>query len=176
MCSVNRIYQEKCFSLKNNKENEAGRLVSDLFLIFKNALYEVKTSVQATLSFNIFRLSSTCHTIKTNRIKLWDYWFRYMFKFDILEKGLGIVSPPYFVYVFSRIMFLMLYSISWPNFIAWLLLLLEILGNVCRVIVCYSGWNVINFKINLFFLIKPLFYMTKNSRHKFKYLENENRF
>ena len=31
--------------------------------------------------------------------------------------------------------FLMLHSINWPNFIVWLSLLLEILGNVCITIV-----------------------------------------
>ena len=36
-----------------------------------------------------------------------------MLNFDFLEKGLGIVSLPYFVYDFSRKMFLMLYSITW---------------------------------------------------------------
>ena len=33
-----------------------------------------------------------------------------MLNFDFLEKGLGIVSPPHFVYDFSRKMFLKLYS------------------------------------------------------------------
>ena len=28
-----------------------------------------------------------------------------MLNFDIIEKGLGVVSPPYFVYDFSRIFF-----------------------------------------------------------------------
>ena len=37
--------------------------------------------------------------------------------FYFLEKGLGIVSPPYFVSDFSGKMFLMLDSISLPNFI-----------------------------------------------------------
>ena len=32
-----------------------------------------------------------------------------MLNFEFLEKGLGIVSPPHFVYEFSRIMFLKLY-------------------------------------------------------------------
>ena len=35
-----------------------------------------------------------------------------MLNFDILEKGLGIVSPPHFVYDFPRKVFLMLYSIK----------------------------------------------------------------
>ena len=32
------------FSLKNNAENDAGRLVSGLFLFLKKVLYEVKVS------------------------------------------------------------------------------------------------------------------------------------
>ena len=39
-----------------------------------------------------------------------------MLNLDFLEKG--IVSPPYFVYEFSKKMLLMLYSINRPNFIA----------------------------------------------------------
>ena len=35
-----------------------------------------------------------------------------MHNFDFLEKGLGIVSPPDFVYDFSRKLFLMLCSIK----------------------------------------------------------------
>ena len=62
-----------------------------------------------------------------------------MLNFDFLEKGLGIVSVPYFVYDFARKIFLMFYSIDWPNFIAWLPLLPlhpEILVNMCIAIVC----------------------------------------
>ena len=39
--------------LKNHAKNEAGRLVPDLFLTFKKAVYEVKANGQH-LSFNIF--------------------------------------------------------------------------------------------------------------------------
>ena len=35
-----------------------------------------------------------------------------MLNFDILDKGLGIVSAAHFVYDFSTKMFLMLYSIN----------------------------------------------------------------
>ena len=68
--------------------------------------------------------------------KTLHYWCRDMLNFDFLDKGLGIVSPAHFVYDFSSKMFFMLYSIKWTNFIAWLSLLLEILGNMCIVIVC----------------------------------------
>ena len=59
-----------------------------------------------------------------------------MLNFVFLDKGLGIVSPAHFVYDFSTKMFLMLYSINWPNFIAWLPLLFDILANMCIAIVC----------------------------------------
>ena len=58
-----------------------------------------------------------------------------MLNFDFLNKGLRIVSSAHFVYDFSTEMLLMLYPINWPNFIAWLPLLLVILGNMCIVVV-----------------------------------------
>ena len=50
-----------------------------------------------------------------------------MLNFDFLDKDLEIFSLPHFVYDFSTEM---LYSINWPNFIVWLRLLLEKLGNM----------------------------------------------
>ena len=40
----------------------------------------------------------------------------------------------------------------------------------------YSGCDVIKFEINLTFLIKPFWYITKRSRQKLKYFENEKSF
>ena len=99
-----------------------------------------------------------------------------MVNFDFLERGLAIVSLPHFVYDFWRKMFLMLHSINQPSFIAWLSLLLEILVNICITIVCEPDCDVIDFEINQIFLIKPFSYMTKKSRQKFKYPENEKSF
>ena len=42
------------FFFKNHPENKASRLVPDLFLIFRKALYDVKAS-GLKHSFNIFR-------------------------------------------------------------------------------------------------------------------------
>ena len=44
----------KMFFFKTYAENEAGRLVPDLFLFFEYNLYEVKAS-GLQFSFNIFR-------------------------------------------------------------------------------------------------------------------------
>ena len=67
----------------------------------------------------------------------------------------------------------MLYSVNWPNFIVWFPLLLEILGNIYIAIVCWPGCNGMNFEINLIFLIKAFLHVTKKSKQKLKYLENE---
>ena len=102
-----------------------------------------------------------------------DYWSQNKHNFDFLERGLGIVFLPHFMNNFSWKMFQILYSINWKSFIVWFPLLLEILGSMCIAIICYPGWDVINFEINLIFLIKQFFYMTKKSRQKVKYLEKE---
>ena len=77
-----------------------------------------------------------------------------MLNFDFLEKGLGIVSAPHFVCSFSRKVCILLYFINWLNFIVWLPLLLEIFGEICISIVCFSSCDVMNFEINLIFLLK----------------------
>ena len=56
---------------------------------------------------------------------------------------------------------IVLYSINWSKFIA------------CIPIVCFSGCDVMNFQIDLIFLIKPFFYMTKKSRQKLKALRTK---
>ena len=87
--------------------------------------------------------------------------------FNFLEKGL---------HDFSRKEFLMLFAIKWPNLTVWLLLLLEISGNMFIVIVCFPGCHVINFEIYLSFLIKPFSYRSKKSEQKFSYLNNKKSF
>ena len=90
-----------------------------------------------------------------------------MLNFEFLEKGMGIVSQAHFAYDFSTKMLLILYSINYPNSIVWLPLLLEILGNICIATICYPGFDVMDFEINLIFLVEPFFLndqnvMTKN--------------
>ena len=65
--------------------------------------------------------------------------------YSILLKDLGLASSSHFVYDFSS---LMLYSIKWSIVIVWLPLYLEILGNICIVIICCLVCNVMNSKIN----------------------------
>ena len=53
-----QIKEYRLFFFKKHARNKAGRLVSDLFLFFRKALNEVKTS-DLHLSFNIFLFPST---------------------------------------------------------------------------------------------------------------------
>ena len=52
--SGNRIYIKRIFFFKHHAENEPKKLLPDIFLFFKKALYEIKAS-GLDLSFNIFR-------------------------------------------------------------------------------------------------------------------------
>ena len=100
-----------------------------------------------------------------------DYWSRDRFKLNFSEKDLGLLSPPHFVHDFWRKTFLMLYSINWPNFIVWFLYFSR--HRAICVLQLFVNQAVMSkyFKLTLF-LIK-LFLLTKKSRQKFKYLENE---
>ena len=121
---------QEIFFFKNYAENEAGKLVPDHFF-FKKSFILGKSKWSAAISITLKLAYS-----RNKLFKNLHYWSRDIINFDFLDKGLGIVSPAHFVYDFPTKMFLMLYSINWPNFIAWLPLLLEILGNICIAIVC----------------------------------------
>ena len=109
-------YIKRNMFLQKLCRTEAGRLVPDLF-IFLICLIWGKVS-------------------KNKLYKTFCYWSRNILNFNFSEKGLGVVSPPHFVFVCSRKMFLMLCSVNWPNFIVWLPLPLEILGSMCVTIIC----------------------------------------
>ena len=98
----------------------------------------------------------------------------YIKLFEKTKRSLELVSLPQFPHDFRRKIFIMLYFINWPNFIAWLPLLLAILDNMCIVIVCWPFCDVKKFEIylNLKFLIRLSFYITKKLGQKCKYLKN----
>ena len=138
----------------------SSRPLKKLYMKYK---WEVCTLVSINLDYN-----------KNKLYKTLDCWSRDMPNFAFLEKNpllekdlenilLTIFQEKYFSC-----------SINWPNFNVWLPLLLEILGNMC--IAMAPGCDIINFEINLIFLIKLFFYMNKNSRKKSKHLKNKNSF
>ena len=71
------------------------------------------------------------------------YWSTHTVNFRCLEKtsGLWIVSPPLFVYDFSRTTFLMLYSINWPSFNIWFTLLFHWAICVLQLLWRHKFWN-----------------------------------
>ena len=73
--------------------------------------------------------------------------------------------PAPFSAIWRRI-FLMLYTINWPNFIICLHLFLEVLGNMWIVVISFPVYFVISFEINLSFLCKPFSYMTEKVKTK----------
>ena len=58
----------------------------------------------------------------------------------------------------------------------WLPLLIDIFGIICIAIVYDPFCDVVHFKINLSFLIKPFFYRAKKLVLKYKHLKNERKF
>ena len=79
-------------------------------LFFKKALYEIKASCLQFLTCISIALNLAYN--KSKLYKTLDYRSRDMLNFDFLEKDLGIVSPPCFVYDSSIKMSIMLYSIN----------------------------------------------------------------
>ena len=115
------------------------------------------------------------HTIKTNFIEFQivdpeQYWILFFIR------GSGTTFSTTFCARFFKKLFAMLYYINWPNFIVWLPFLLEILDNICIVIICCPVCDAINFEINHSFLIKPIFYIKKKLGQKCKDLKNEKSF
>ena len=122
---------QKKKKINNHAKNEAERLVP---VIFKNSYMRCKWSSA------LFQYISIALNLAYNKNKLYktlDYWSRHMHNL-ILQKRVSTI----FCAWFSREMFLMLYSINCPNFIACLSLILEILVNMCIAVVCLTRLTI----------------------------------
>ena len=94
-----KIIARETFSYKNHAEIGAGRLVLDLFFFFKKSFILGKSKTQKKYILMVLNLAYN----KSKLYKTLGYCSRDRLNFDFLEKGLGRVSPPHFVYDFSRI-------------------------------------------------------------------------
>ena len=83
-----------------------GKWGIETFLKKPNMRWKQVVRSLVAIYFDISQLA------KSKLYKTLDCWSRDMFNFNFSEKGLGLVSPPYFVYDFSRKMFFMLHSIN----------------------------------------------------------------
>ena len=138
-------------------------------------MYKIKAS-GLQLSFNIIwiALNLVYNKEKLESIRLLIH--RYT-QFWFFREGCGnSFSTTFYVWFFKKnVSHIILYSLVKFHcliaFISWNIGLYN-----CIAIISFPGCDVINFEINLICLIKPFFYKTKNSRQKFKYLENEKSF
>ena len=122
-------------------------------------------STLVSLCFGSSRLG---HTVKTNCIKLNTVESRDMLDFWFFKKEFGTrLSTTFCGWLYKKkICYILYWSNYWSNFIVWLLLLLEISGNICLVFVYYPVCDVVNFEINLSFFVKLFSYITKKTKQK----------
>ena len=145
-CNVRNIFSWKIMQKRRRKTSPPAS--------FLTALYEENVGTLILVYVDRPRLR---HTIKTDCTKFQTVDLKICSILIFEKKGLRLVSPPYFACDFSRKIFLMLYSINWPNFIVYFPLLHEILGNMLIVIICFPGYdNAKNFEINFFNVFKGL--------------------
>ena len=128
-------HNKRNFFLERSCKKWGRKTSFRLLFVFQKSFLWGKSNCSAAW-FQYISIALNLAYSKNKQYKTSGYWFRDMLKFDFLEKSLGIVFPPHLVYDFSRKMFLMLFSINWPNFIAWLPLRLDILTNMSITIVC----------------------------------------
>ena len=102
--------------------------------------------------YDMPKLSSKCPSVK---ILTTCFYLTWTFLKNKGRSGLFYLS--HFLHDFWRKIFLTLYAIKWLNLIAWLPLLLEILGNMCIIITCSPVCDVIKFEITFSFLISSHF-------------------
>ena len=99
--------------------------------------------------------------------KTLDYLSRHMPNFDFLEKKFGnSFSTIFCVWFFKKSVLLCYILLTDDISLSDCLCLLRYFFNMCIVIACFPGCDVISFEINLIFLIKLFFNMTKKSRQK----------
>ena len=110
---------------KGNQTMKLGQLIE---LNMKHIFLE-KSYTKCGEETNPFLTNQSLAYFWTNSLKFYRVCFYCMLNWQL-------VSLSHFVHDFWRKPFILLYSINWPNFIVWLLLLREILWNMCIVIVC----------------------------------------
>ena len=149
--------------MKNHTQNAVEKLFPDHFLENQNWAY-LWINILKFYIFCFYCLSSW-GLPKVIETKLQTTRFYFIWSF-FKKRDLELVSLTHFLHDFWRRIFLLLNSITWPYFNVWLPLLREILDNMCIVIVCWPGCDVLNFQIIFIFLIKPVFFTWPKTQDK----------
>ena len=107
-------YDNKNIFLRKLCRNGGRKTSSRPLFIFKKCLIWGKSKWSAAY-FQYISIALNLVYSKNKLYRTLGYWYGDIINFDFPEKCLGLVSPPNFVYDFSRIMFLMSFSINWQN-------------------------------------------------------------
>ena len=127
--------------LKNHTQNVVENPVSDPFLKNQNwvccDLQIEKIEIYSLQFYTSFLLYIEVKDYrKILKLRCRPLAFTTCNDFSKNKRGLELVSLHHFLHDFRRKTFLALHSINWAILNVFLLLLLEILGNICVVIVC----------------------------------------
>ena len=96
----------------------------------KTSKFRISLNQYSKVLYILFLFFAKLRTIETDSNLAADHLLLPHIKlFQKTKRGLELVSLPHFLHDFWRKIFLLLYFINWPSFIAWLILLREILGN-----------------------------------------------
>ena len=118
---------------KNHTQNEVEKLFPDPFLKNQNwAYYWINSLSFKHFAFIICQVEGYLKILKLSCRPL---AFTSKKPFLKARRVLGLVSLRHFLHDFWRKIFLLSYSINWPNFIAWFPLLQEIIDNMSIAIV-----------------------------------------
>ena len=118
---------------KNHTQNELEKLFRDPFLKNQNwAYYWINSLSFIHFVFIIWQVEGYLKILKLSCRPL---AFTSKKPFLKTRRVLGLVSLRHFLHDFWRKIFLLSYSINWPNFIVWFPLLQEIIDNMSIAIV-----------------------------------------
>ena len=130
--NIRNIYLEKSHTNGFNIQNIVHKLFPDPFL--KNQSWEYLWINSLTFYTVFFYYMPSWRLLKYIETMLYKP-FTFTSCKAILERDLEKVSMPYLLEDFWFKIFFLSYSINWLNFIAWLSLLREELGNICILII-----------------------------------------
>ena len=160
----------KC-NMINHTQNVVEKLILDSFI--KNKIGYISGLTVWNVRMFLFQVKINQNILK---LSCWPRAFTFYKTFLKNKKKSGTSLPTCYPAWFLKKIFLTLHFVNCPNLIPWLLLLPEILDNMCIVTNCFPVCEVINLEINHSFLIRPFFCKTKKSTRKCKYLKNERAF
>ena len=127
-------YVKRNIFLKSHTQNVVEILFSDPFSKNQNWAYFWINSVKFYIDcFIVCQVEDYQKILKLSCRSLAFTSYKAFLK---TKRGLELVSLANFMHDFWSKMFILLYSIAWPNFIVWLRLLREILSNIYIVNVC----------------------------------------